>query len=104
MAQFDVFVNPILGARRAYPYVVILQSDFASGARDSLVAPLVPRAGLSTVAGRLAPIVIVEGSEHAVLVPAMTGLRSADLSKRCASIASARDEVLAAIDHLFFGA
>ncbi len=104
MAQFDVFVNPIRGARRAYPYVVILQSDFASEARDPIVAPLVPRTVLGTVAGRLAPIVMVEGSEHAVLVPALTGLRSRDLLKRCASIASSRNEVLAAIDHLFFGA
>ena len=53
---------------------------------------------------RDAPIVMVEGSEHAVLVPAMTGLFSRDLLKRWASIASARNEVLDAIDHRFFGA
>ena len=42
MAQFDVFVNPIVASRRSYPFVVALQSDLAQLARDQIVAPLVP--------------------------------------------------------------
>jgi toxin CcdB len=103
MAQFDVFVNPIVAARRAYPFVVALQSDIAQYARDQIVAPLVPLALLPTIVSRLTPIVAVDGSEHMVLVPAMSGLRSRDLVKRHSSIAAARSELLAAIDYLFFG-
>jgi hypothetical protein len=33
----------------------------------------------------------------------LTGLQARDLKERCASIASARSELLAAIDYLFFG-
>jgi toxin CcdB len=102
--QFEVFVNPIAAARRHYPYVVVLQSDFVDGDREQIVAPLVPRKLLSAIAGRLTPIVVVESSEHVVLVPALAGVRRRDLEMRVASLAAARTEVLAAIDLLFFGA
>ena len=102
--QFDVFVNPIAAARRHYPFVVALQSDFVDGAREQIVAPLVPQKSLSAIAGRLTPIVVVNSSDHVVLVPALTGVRRRDLEVRVASLAGARTEVLAAIDLLFFGA
>ena len=103
MAQFDVFPNPIAAARRAYPFVVALQSDFAQHARQQIVAPLVPLAWMPTAFSRLTPIVALDGAEHVVLVPALTGLLARDLKERSVSIAAARSELLAAIDYLFFG-
>ena len=103
MAQFDVFVNPIAATRRAYPFVVTLQSDFAQDARGQIVAPLVPLASLPKVISRLTPIVALDGSEHMVLVPALTGMSVRDLRERHASLAPARSELLTAIDLLFFG-
>jgi toxin CcdB len=103
MSQFDVFVNPIPETRRTYPLVVVLQSDIALDARDSIVAPLVPRQSMSKIAGRLTPIIAFHGSEHVVLVPALIGVRSRDLAERRGSIAPARSELFAAIDYLFFG-
>jgi toxin CcdB len=103
MAQFDVFDNPIAKARRAYPFVVALQSDFAQNARDQIVAPLVPLESIPKVVSRLTPIVAVNGTEHMVLVPALTGMHLRDLVERRASLATARSELLGAIDYLFFG-
>jgi toxin CcdB len=103
MTQFDVFVNPIAKTRRAYPFVVVLQSDFVRDIRDPIVAPVVQRQSLSKLAGKLTPIVAFQGSEHVVLVPALVGMASRDLARRQGSLASARSEVLAAIDYLFFG-
>ncbi|MGC2029971.1 MAG: CcdB family protein [Steroidobacteraceae bacterium] len=103
MAQFDVFPNPIASARRAYPFVVALQSDFAQYARQQIVAPLVPLGWMPTVISRLTPIVALDGAEHVVLVPALTGLQARDLKECSGSIAAARGELLAAIDYLFFG-
>jgi CcdB protein len=103
MAQFDVFVNPIGAARNAHPFVVTLQSNLTSDARDQLVAPLVLRASMSAIAGRLTPVEAFQGSQHVVLVPAMVRVRSRDLREPCGSIASARGPLLAAIDYLFFG-
>jgi toxin CcdB len=103
MTQFDVFVNPIPTARRAYPFVVTLQSDVAQGAHQQIVAPLVSHESMPKSPGKLTPLVSLEGSAHAVLIPALTGIRSADLSQLRCSVAAARGEILAAIDYLFFG-
>jgi toxin CcdB len=103
MAQFDVFANPIAASRRSYPFVVALQSDLAQLAHDQIVAPLVPLQLIPKVVSRLTPIVALDGSEHMVLVPALTGVHSRDLMKRHGSLAAARGELLAAIDYLFFG-
>jgi toxin CcdB len=103
MAQFDVFVNSIAATRRAYPFVVVLQSDFARDGRDQIVAPVVPLRLIPKVISRLIPILALDGSEHMVLVPALTGVLGRDLKERHASLASARSELLAAIDYLFFG-
>ena len=103
MAQFDVFANPIEAARRAYPFVVVLQSDFAPNAREQVIAPLVPREALPETTGRLTPIIVLDGREHVALVPALTGVRSRDLRARHSSAGDCRSELLAAIDYLFFG-
>jgi toxin CcdB len=103
MAQFDVFQNPIATIRRAYPFVVALQSDFAQYARQQIVAPLVPLDRIPKVISRLTPIVALDGAEHMILIPALTGVQARDLKERSGSIAAARSELLAAIDYLFFG-
>jgi len=103
MVQFDVFVNPILMARRAYPFVVAMQSDIAADASDQIVAPLAPMASMPKGAGRLTPVVDVKGMGHIVVVPRLTAIRLRDLAESVGSIASARGELLAAIDYLFFG-
>jgi toxin CcdB len=103
MAQFDVFVNPIAAARRAYPFVVTLQSNIAQNAHEQIVAPLVPFESMPNTAGRLTPRILLQDAAYAVLVPSLTGVRSRDLPQRHGSIASARGELLAAIDYLFFG-
>jgi hypothetical protein len=101
--QFDVFVNPITAARRAYPFVVVLQSDFAATTRDRLVAPLVPRGALTAVAGKLTPIVEIDTKEHVVLVADVAGVRQRDLAEPAGSLSAFRAGLLDAIDYLFFG-
>ena len=103
MAQFDVYVNPIAEARRAYPFVVELQSDLTDSGHDRIVAPLVLQASMPNVAGRLTPIAVLDAGRHVVLIPAMAGVRRSDLGQRIGSLHSLRSELLAAIDLLFFG-
>jgi toxin CcdB len=103
MAQFDVFINPIAVARRAYPFVVAMQSDFSINASDQIVAPLAPRDSMPKVAGRLMPVVGIHGQDHVALVPRLAAMRTRDLGASVSSIASARRDLLAAIDYLFFG-
>ncbi|MGH8220742.1 MAG: hypothetical protein ACREUT_19590 [Steroidobacteraceae bacterium] len=73
-SQYEVFENPIPRARRAFPFVSILQSDLADTGSDRIVAPLVPR-----------------------LVP----MTAADLRTAKDSLTTYRDEIVAALDLLF---
>jgi toxin CcdB len=104
MAQFDTYSNPVAAARGAYPFVVVLQSDFTLNAPDQIiVAPLAPLNSMSNVAGRLTPIVAFQGDNYVVLVHALAGVRTRDLKERNGSMPSARNALLASIDYLFFG-
>jgi len=103
MAQFDVFVNSRRRRAPSLSFVVACAIDFAQNERDQIVAPLVPVGSMPTVSSRLTPIVALNGSEHMVLVPALTGMRFRDLMQRHASLASARSQLLGAVDYLFFG-
>jgi toxin CcdB len=103
MRQFDVLDNPIARARRALPFIAILQSDLAETGPDRIVAPLAPSAAMPPLAGRLIPIVKVEGQDYALLVPSLTALPATDLRQVVASLADERTRILAALDYLFIG-
>jgi toxin CcdB len=103
MAQFDVFVNPFASVRRAYPFVVAMQSELTINGAEQLVAPIASNNYEQSTSRRLMPVVTLQGDDHVVLVPRLTVMRSRDLIQKVSSIAAARAELLAAIDYLFFG-
>ncbi len=103
MAQLDVFVNPIPRARRAYPYVAVLQSDLAETGRERIVAPLAPKARLTGTVGRLTPHVRVSNIDHVLLVPSMMAVAAADLREPQGQLGAHRDAIVAALDYLFLG-
>lgn len=103
MTQYGVFDNPIPRARRAFPFVAILQSELANTGRDRIVAPLVPRAQIPGVAGTLTPVVSVAGVEHILLVPRLTPVYSADLRAAKDDLTPYRTQIVAALDLLFLG-
>lgn len=103
MSQFDVFENPVPRARRAYPFVVVLQSDVAGTGRERIVAPLAPRARLTGTAGRLAPHVKVAGVDHVLLVPSLAAVPASDLRAVRGDLSPYRAEIVAALDYLFLG-
>ena len=103
MAQFDVFANPFATARRAYPFVVAMQSDFTVNGSEQLVAPIASIDYGQSASRRVMPVVALRGNDHVVVVPRLTVMRSSDLIEKVGSISIARTELLAAIDYLFFG-
>jgi hypothetical protein len=103
MAQLDVYVNPIPQARRAYPYVAVLQSDLAETGRDRIVAPLAPKARLTGTAGRLTPHVRVSEVDHVLLVPNLAAIHAKDLRELRGHLRVHRDAIVAALDFLFLG-
>lgn len=102
-SQYEVFENPILRARRAFPFVSILQSDLADTGSDRIVAPLVPRARISGAVGRLMPVVKVLGVDHLLVVPRLVPMTAADLRTAKDNLTIYREEIVAALDLLFLG-
>ena len=103
MRQFDVLANPIPRARRALPFVMILQSDLVETGRDRVVAPLALSAAMPPLAGRLIPVVALRESVYALLVPSLTTMPVADLRQVVANLERDRDRIMAALDYLFLG-
>ena len=102
-AQYDVVDNPVPRARRAFPFVAILQSDLADTGSDRIVAPLVPSARIPGVAGRLMPIVKVDGIDYALIVPRLMAVPAAELRALKDNLSAYRNEIVAALDLLFLG-
>jgi toxin CcdB len=103
VSQYDVFDNPIPQARRAFPFVAVLQSELADTGRDRMVAPLVPRTRMTGTVGRLTPVVQVASVEHVLLVPRMTAIAATDLRTVIDGLAAYRGDIVAALDYLFLG-
>ncbi len=59
--QFEVFENPIIAARHAMPFVVVLQSGLTTFGLELVVAPLVPDAGIPARPRHLPPAVALAG-------------------------------------------
>jgi toxin CcdB len=101
--QYEVFENPIPRARRAFPFVSVLQSDLAETGSDRIVAPLVPRSRIAGTVGRLMPIVQVAGVDHVLIVPRLVPMAATDLRTAKDNLTSSRNEIVAALDLLFLG-
>lgn len=98
-----MFDNPIPQARRAFPFVVVLQSEIADTGRDRIVAPLVPRTRMMGTIGRLTPVVKVAGVDHVLLVPRMSSVAATDLRAAKDKLLAYRSEIAASLDYLFIG-
>jgi toxin CcdB len=103
VSQYDVFDNPIPQARRAFPFVVVLQSELADTGGDRIVAALVPRTRMMGTIGRLTPVVKVAGVDHVLLIPRMTAVAAADLRVLKDTLIAHRGDIVAALDYLFIG-
>ena len=103
MRQFDVFPNPITRLRRAFPLVVVLQSDRVDTGRDRVVAPMATRATLPPLGLRLIPAVTIAGRELGILIPGLATVGANDLRSAVANIDFAHDSIVAALDYLFLG-
>jgi toxin CcdB len=101
-SQFDVVANPDAAEAGRWPYLVVLQSDLISGLASTVVAPLVPRANM-TGAGRLNPVLVVDGREFWLATHELFAVDKRALGKTLASLSEQRDAIMTAIDFVFIG-
>src|ERR1700743_1046959 len=100
--QFDVVSNPDADDAAHRPYLVVLQSDLVSGLRSTVVAPLIPRE-LFSGAGRLTPVVRVDGRDFWLATHELFAVDRRLLGRTIVSIADHREAIIGAIEFVFTG-
>ena len=99
MRQFDVYANPSKTTRRAYPFIVDIQSDIISDIATRIVVPLGRKADFKREdLQRLTPTIEYEGGELLLLVPQMAAIPAKALKNPIGSLGHFRDEIVAALD------
>jgi toxin CcdB len=100
--QFDVIKNPDTTDAKYRPFLVVVQSDLASGLASTVVAPLVRRQDMRG-AQRLNPLVTISGEEFWLAAHELFAVERRMLRNKVATLAASRDDIIAAIDMLFTG-
>jgi len=101
--QLDVFQNPLVRARRVFPYVVLLQSDVSAFGSDRIIAFLAAKTQFGPTSSRLMPVVQVAGRDFILLMPSITNVPVTELGSSVGNLSAFRDSIVDAIDWTFLG-
>lgn len=104
MSQFHAHNNPNKASRKAYPYLLDIQSNLLHELRTTVVVPLSPASLASEAAiTRLNPVVEIDGERFIALIPQMAGIDHKQLDPQVAELGEYRDTIVAALDFLISG-
>jgi len=104
MEQFDLYVNTDRDTNQIYPYFVDIQTDLLRDLNSRVVIPLTPvQEPDKTYPRNLCPVVEVNNKKFALLTHQLTSVSISFLKRKEISLASNRDDIVAAIDFLVTG-
>jgi toxin CcdB len=104
MHQFDVYVTQNRATRRAYPYIVDIQSPIISDIATRIVVPLGRKAHFKNEEmKKLTPTIEYDGEELLLLLPQITSMPIKSLQNPIGSISHLREEIIAALDFAITG-
>jgi len=104
MRQFDVYANPSRITRRAYPFIVDIQSDIVSAIATRIVVPLGRKVDFKNEEmKKLTPTVKYEGEEFLLIVPQIASMPAKALKNPIGSLSHLRQEIIAAVDFSITG-
>lgn len=104
MAQFDVYPNPSLRTRDAYPYLVDIQSPVISELATRIVIPLAAGGALKGGAlSSLTPQISYEGQALLLMTPQLSSVPARELNSAVGSLEHFRTEIIAALDFAITG-
>ena len=104
MDQFDLYANTDKDTNKIYPYFVDIQSGLLETLNSRVVIPLTPiRKSDETYPQNLCPIIKINNKKFALLTHQLTSISVSHLKKKETSLASNRDDIVAAIDFLVTG-
>lgn len=104
MNQFDVYFNPSLSTRDAFPYVVDIQNPIISEIATRIVIPLGRIAYFKNEQMKgLTPIVEYENEKLLILTAQIASLPAKKLKKPVGSLSHFRNEIISSLDFAITG-
>jgi toxin CcdB len=104
MTAYSVFQNPNPRTNAAVPFLLDVQSELLSVLGTRVVVPLYrPAAADVHAMSRLTPLVQFQGEPLVAMVPELAGIARRELGPVAGDLASARAELLQAMDLLLTG-
>lgn len=101
MARFDVHINP---GKKAFPFLVDVQTELLRDIKTRVVVPLSPASGLEKEKSeRLKPLFMVGDRKYILLTTEIAAVPVALMGPVVASLAEKQFEITAALDFLFQG-
>lgn len=98
MARLDLHRN-----RDGKGYLLDVQADILRALNSRLVIPVLPLDEAPPLAGKLNPLVVVEGAQHSIVTQHMAAVSAKLLGERVISLSSRDNEIIRAIDLLISG-
>jgi len=99
MTQFDVYMNPSRSTKKAYPYLLDIQSEIVSEISPRIVLPLARRSEFKEQAmKKLTPMITYDNEKLLIMTPQISAVPVKILKKPLGSLAHFRDEIIASLD------
>lgn len=104
MAQFDVYINPSRATRKAYPFLLDVQSPMISEITTRIVLPLGELQNFKNEYMKiLTPVIEYKGEKLILVTPQISAVPSKILQEPVGSLKDFRDEIIAALDFAITG-
>ena len=104
MSQYMVYKNSNPNSKKAYPYLLDVQSNFLESLETRIVIPL---SLLSLFQNReiakLTPTFKIEGKDYLLLTPQMASINRKQLGSQVSDLSNKHHEILSSIDFLITG-
>lgn len=104
MAQFDVYLNPSRSTKKAYPYLLDIQSEVISEIATRIVLPIARLSELKEQEmKKLTPVIEYLDEKLLIVTPQISAVPAKNLTNPLGSLAHLRDEIIASLDFALSG-
>ena len=104
MSQFMVYANKNAKTRKAFPYLLDIQSDLLEGLQTTVVIPLCKASHLrDQIITKLCPLVEIGGEKFVAMSQQLAGIARSQLGKEITNLSENRAQFIAAIDFMILG-
>ena len=101
MSQYMIYRNSHPNSKKAYPYLLDVQSNFLESLETRLVIPLSPLSVFQNKEiSKLTPTFKIEGKDYLLLTPQMASIHKKQLGSQVSDLSNKHHEILSSIDFL----